>query len=76
MLTAILVLVLVGAVTGVAVSQVAPAGEKPIYFLVGLFAWPIVALALLAEFIDERRASTSELPVARVGWPRTPRKAN
>ena len=72
MAAAILVWVLIGVSTGVAGCYVAPADEKPIYFLVGLFAWPIVALALLAEFIDERRASPSKLPVARVGWPRTP----
>jgi ABC-type dipeptide/oligopeptide/nickel transport system permease subunit len=62
---------LVGALTGAAACYVAPTDQKLFYFVVGLLAWPIILLALLAEFVDERRPPRAKLPPARTGWFRT-----
>lgn len=61
---------LIGGMTGAAACYVAPSEQKPLYFAVALLAWPIVALALLAEVWDER-SPQQELPKPRTGWPRT-----
>lgn len=64
---------LIGAATGAAACYVAHADQRALYFLAGLLGWPIIALALVAEFVDERRPRPEKLPQARASWPRTRR---
>ena len=63
---------LIGAVTGAAACYVA-SDQRLFHFVAGFLLWPLIALALVAAFIDDRRAPPQNLPAPRTGWPRTRR---
>lgn len=67
-----IIYVLIGAATGAAACYVS-SDQRLFHFAAWFLAWPIIALAMVAEFVDERRPRPEVLPAPRTGWPRTRR---